>query len=491
MPAGQNKEYLWKVDRWNGGESEDSRIGPPGSFEYGVGWEIHDDTGKLQVANLPVEESDGDLIDKVIKWIEENPSNGDVYYYGEDEIFKESSGTYSSVRSVAAGTPNGQGLADFDGHMYYRTGTTLGRYDYASTWDDSWQTGLESVTDFAPLFRFKNLLLVANGRYVGTVDDVGTWNASRLTLPPGYKVRSFTAAGGLVFIAAIRGSTITGSELGYLFVWDGTSENYNDFIPVNGNPHAIVGLNNRIVIIAGNEPIIYHSSGASPQEMFRIPNIGVGKTAEVWPGAIDTWRGRIYYGISDGTSTSVLRLVREWGAKNAAFPLASNPIYPASTGTLTGTSMQITALKRIGNTIRFAWKDDTDHGVDEVDTTQYQAAATYRSLVFDRQSPFPKRVKRAVVELSRALLTNETVNLKISADAYGDPTFADNTKYNEITLSTLGSKLLVLPFTNAAVPVKERDLKFELISGGTAATKPPIKRVWVEFEEMGMILPDY
>lgn len=480
------KKYLWKQDRWYGGQSDDSRTGPAGSARYLVGWDIHEDSGLLQVANKPVKDS-STTITKLVTWMDLNPANSDMYLYGEDVIYKETGGTYSSVHTLSGDTPNGQGLANFNGYLYYVRDTILGRFNYDATWTDSWQTGLTS-SRWHPCFAFKNYLLVGHGRYVATVDDAGTFTLARLTLPVGYYVRSFFKVGTYVAILATKGQNITDSEEGFVFFWNGTSETYDDYKPITGNPHAGLAVNNKMVIIAGNPATLQESLGGEFKVIQRIPDIGIGKTAEVYPGAIDAWRGLVHFAISAGTSTTVLRTVNSWGAKNAKFEAITgsvlNPLYPISTGTLVGTSMQITAVKKIGTTIRFAWKDGSTYGVDEVDTTLFQDSATWRSLAFDRNSPYEKVGQKLIVELAGALAANESVTAKISNDPYDDPTFIDTDQYVSITLSTEGSKRLELPLVATTVPIRSSDLHIELTSGGTAATKPAIKRAWVQVDEV-------
>lgn len=482
--ANRPENYLWKIDKFNGGEAEDSRIGRnPGSFRNGTyGFDIFTDSGKLQVAKKPVKDSSTTIVD-VIKWMEINPSNGDMYAYGEDAIYKETGGTYSLVHSLSSDSPNGQGLCDFDGYMYYRTATQLGRFDYASSWTDDWQTGLTSVSDFSPMMRFKNYLMVGHGRYVGTVDDVGTWNATRLTLPPNYKVRHIFKVGRYSAILAIRGSVITDSEEGWCFLWDGTSQTYVDDFPITGNPHAGMALGNRLIWIAGTPPTLQRSLGGAAEDIHVIPGLAVGETAEVWPGAIDVWRNKVYFGISDGTAASVLRVVRAYGAKSSGFPDAINPEFPASSGTIQGTTLQITAVKRIGTTLRFAVRDGANKWIDEVDTSQLQSSARYRSLSFDNESPFDKVPPELDIELINPIATNESVVVKISNKPYADPSFADTTNYVTHTESTVGTTLIRVPLNSQSVSIRSRDLHFEIVCGGSAATKPEIKRIWIPVSE--------
>ncbi len=484
------RRYLWKIDKWNGGMADDLKTGGLGAFAYGDGFDIRDESGLLQVAAKPVKDSDA-TVDQLAKWIELNPTNNDMYAYAGDEIYKETGGTYSLARSLSGDSPAGQGLADFDGYLYYSRDTILGRFDYASTWTDSWQTGLSS-SPWHPKLRFKNLLLVGHGRYVGTVDGVGTGTAQALVLPPGYHVRSMFRVGRYAAILCTRGSSISDSEEGMLFFWDGTSGTYNDFMPVPGNPHAGIALNNKIVVIAGVQPKILESQGGEFQVVQEIPRVAVGKTAEVWPGAIDVWRNLVHFGISDGTSTEVLRMVHNWGTKNGKFDLATGPVlnaeYPTSAGVKAGTGVQIGAIKKIGTTIRFAWKSASSYGIDEVDTTLFQDSATYRSLIFDRESAYEKIASKIVIELAGKLKTNEQVDVKITRTPYDDKDFADSANYITGSLTTANKTKLELSLEEKNVAMRSRDLALEITLGGSASTKPKAKRAWVEFTEDADVL---
>ena len=489
MPNVQDKPYFWKIDRFNGGLSEDSRIGIAGAFRFGIGLDIRSDSGLLKVAKKPVEDSGGTVV-KLIKWLELNPAaNDDMYAYGENTIYKSLSGVWSVGRTLSSDSPNGQGLCDYDGYLYYRTSTQLGRFDYSSTWVDNWQTGLEAVSDFSPMLRFKEYLLIGHGRYVATVDDLGAFTLKRLTLPPGYRVRSMFRVGSYAAILAIRGLNLTSSEEGMCFLWGGNSPNYDDWIPIDGNPHAGIYHNNKMIIIAGEQPTIQESLGGPFSIMRTIPGVADGKYAEVYPGAIDLWRNMVHFGVSDGDSTTVVRAVYNWGAKNVLFDDALNAEFPTSNADVgagtgyTGTGVQITAVKRCGTKIRFAWKDSSSYGVDEIDTSQYQAVGIYRTLAFDRESPYEKVGHVVKVEAAHALAANESITVKLSSDPYDDPTFADASTTVNQTESTVGANKLTMPLTANAVPIRGSDLHLELRLAGTGSTRPTVKRVWSELKE--------
>lgn len=484
------ERYLWKQDRWNGGLSDDSKTGIPGSFRYGIGLDIRYDSGLMRLAKRAVADDAGQILD-TIKWIEVDPATLNSFYYGEDAIYKESLGIYTIIHNLSLSTdsPNGQGLCDFNGSLFYRQATQLGRHDYDVTWDDDWQTGLESCISWSPMERFLNLLLVGHGRYVGTVDDVFTWVPRRLTLPPGYNVRDIFRAGSFAVILATRGFAITDSEEGYMFLWDGTSEKYNDAIPLSGNPHAGISYNNTIVLFAGQQAEIQESLGGIAQVVQTLPKIGDNKTAEVWPGSVEFWNKMVHFGISDGSSTTIPRAIYNWGKKKSLFPDVLNAEYPASHGVLTGTGIQITAAKKIGTTLRFAWKNGSDVGVDKINMSLFQSTGTFRSLSFDRLSPYDKIAVRLKAELAGALVLGDTVSAKVSGDPYGDENFSNATTYVTGSVSTAGEKKLELPIVVNDTPIRSPDLHTELtLTSGNGQTSPVIKRAWLDTIEDADIL---
>lgn len=479
MPKASN--YFWKIDRFAGGESDDSRIGLPGSFRPGsYGLNYRKDSGLLQVANKPVKHSDT-TVNFLAKWIKQNPANGDVYAYGGSKIVKEVSGTYSLVRTIGSDSPAGQGLGFFNGKLYYASDTYLGRFDLASTWTDNYKTDLTSAP-WHPICQVKNKVLIGHARYIATVDDLDTYTNKALTLPPGYYVRSIFRAASYAIILATFGDGITDSDNGYMFIWNTTSDQYNEAIELDGNPHAGISHKNLITIITGHQPQIQQSQGGAADLVANIPDVGDGYTAEVYPGAIALWRSLVHFGISAGTSTGVQRVVRSFGRKNSGFLQSVNPEFPISTGTQKGTGIQIGAVEQIGTTLRFSWKDGTSYGIDQVDTSAYQAEGVYRSLAFDGESPYPKESSKIIIDLAESLKTNEKVTVKLSPDPYDDKEFTgdDVITFEE---TTVGIKQVECPLSSQTTQLHSPDLHLEVRLGGTAATKPQIKRIWMPIDE--------
>lgn len=486
----QDNQYFFKEDRWNGGLSEDSRLGLPGSMRFGIGCDIRSDSGFLSVAKKPVRHDAGIITDE-IDWFEEDPDTHAVYCYGKGKIWIEQEGIYSLAHEMIDNEPNGQGLKVFDKSLYYRTVDKLGRYDFAiGNWDDEFVSGLAPSTKWGPMCNVKNVMLFGHGRFIGTVDDVQFVNPEALTLPPDYFVRHIFRAGSYAVILATRGESIDASEEGMMFLWDTTSDTYNDFIPLDGNPHAGISHNNKITIFCGQQTTIQESLGGSTQIIQGIPGIGDGEIAEIYPGAVDVWRNMVHFGISDGNAGNVVRCLYNYGAKNSKFFDVLNSEFPTSVfdesgdfDDLFGSRVRITAVKKIGTTLRFAWNVGDEYGVDQIDTTQYQNQAIRRSLAFDRMSPYEKTGIKLVSELKGKLAEGESVKISVSPDPYGDPRFENEDDIVTYTESTVDEKTIEIPMTVSDVPLKSRDLHVETVLSGTGTTRPSIKRTWIQLDE--------
>lgn len=483
-------KYFWKEDRWNGALSEDSRVGDRGSARFMIGCDIRSDSGYLAVAKKPVKHDNNQIQDPIF-WMEEDPGTGDAYYYGGRRIYKEVANVTTPIYEVTEDGANGQGLRYFDKAIYFRSPTKLGRLSLTTgTFNPDFATGLSTTRFWGPMENVKNVLLFGHGRFIGTVDDVGFVNPEALKLPPGYFARHIFRAGSYGVILATFGEQITDSEKGMMFLWDTTSDVYNDFIPLDGNPHAGISHGNKITIICGQQPTIQESLGGQTTIVQGIPRVEDGRTAEVYPGAIDIWRNMVHFGISGGTSDRVIRALYNYGAKNTRFTDVLNPEFPTSNFDATGdmndllsSGVQITACKKFGTTMRYACSQNGVNWIDQIDMAQYQSQAIRRSLAFDRNSPYEKSADKLIMELKGSLKADESVSVTISPDPYGDEDFTSTTSTIAKTEATVGTKLFTLPMTAESNPIRSRDIHYEVRLKGTGATRPSLKRTWIDIIE--------
>lgn len=516
------KKFLWLIDQWNGGLSDSPRKGLPGAFRGGSkGLDYSSEPGILKAAQGVTKKS-GSTITDLISWIEYDEANGNVYYYGEENIYKEEGTgfgtTWTSEHNISADTPNGQGLKLFNGYLYYRSATRLGRYDLDATWDDDWQTGLTDCTDWSPLHTFTNLLLCGHGRYIATVDDLGTYTAEALTLPPNMHVRHIFDNGTYAVILANPSDDIP-YTLGhsYAFLWDGVSDQYNEVIRISGGIHGGFAIDNKMYFIVGQNISIQESYGGPARTISRLPNTRADDELEVFPGSLENWQGTLIFGlyaraISSSVGGNVINAgVYRFGSRGVYEPNTLNCEIPGSPWNDAGsggwdaidgsTERQITAIKQVGNQLRIAWRSKvggtTTFGVDYLDEDNFLERAEYFSLIYDRESPYPKHPSRLVVELAEELSGTESIEVGLSPDPWSQVGFnMSNSEphYRSFDDSdddyTSGSTRLDFPL-NLASPDKtdnpwrshEMWLKLTLLPDTNTNVTPKVKRVWVEYTE--------
>ena len=373
------------IEKFYGGWSLGSKSGPEGSCRFSQGLNYKSDPDYI-TANKALVLNSADAVIGMPKFI--TSYNALIYFVDAGGvIYKVTSGSYSGVRTVSNCT--GQGLAGYNDYLYYRQNSQIGRMDWAtSTFTDNWTTSnVQTVVDWGVLLPFMNLLLVANGRYLGTWDDA-TWTYNKLTFPKGYFVRDIGVMGEYAVLAVNDNEDITQAKRGFLFFWDGTSSTYNFFTEVleGGGISSIQANQENVFVFAGSSGNIYKYNGAT-NKVKKIPYIGDGKTVYVYPGAETNYKGLCLFGLAGGTSTTAYRGVYSYGSPEIGYSDGLNFEYPISTGTVTGTGVSIGAMQTIGSDLYVGWKDGTSYGVDKLSTTTNQLSVTYESLVVTTNNP--------------------------------------------------------------------------------------------------------
>ncbi len=459
------------IDKFYGGWALGSKSGIEGSFRYGLGLNFRDDPDHITANKALVKDSSTTVVD-LPKWFTSYGS--DVYAYGSaGKLYKKSSGTWSVARSVSNST--GQGMEVYNDYLYYRQNAQIGRYGDLSgspSFTDNWKTSgdnVQTVVDWGPMKAFLDFIAFGNGRYLATWND-STFTYNKLSWPKGYFVRDLGIMGEYLAIAVNDNEDITKAKRGFIFLWDGTSSTYNFFseVPEGGGISSIQANQDSVIIFAGSKGNIYLYNGKA-NKVKKIPYLGSGKTIYVYPGADTNFGGLTCFGLAGGTSTAIYRGVYSWGQSDLDFPNALNLEYPISSGTTSGTGVDIGAVKAIGSDLYVGWKDGTTYGIDLLSTTTNQTSVVYESLIVTTNKPIDVTREKLFF---KPLASGQSITLYVKADQ-GSWVEAGSASY--AVDGAVTTKLLNYEFSADDVEVK-------VVLAGTS-TMPSLSKVILEYEE--------
>jgi len=153
-----------------------------------------------------------------------------TYGIGNTKLFKISSTTVASGGSPSwpktiTGATAGKSIAYLKGVLYYFFNTasdsSIGAYDLASTFDDTWQTGLAKAT-LIPVATKEDIMLFGHGRYVGTYfSSTAAISKTKLDFGTNHEVADICFHANQWFIAVNGGVS-------------GTNRNYSQIYSYNG-----------------------------------------------------------------------------------------------------------------------------------------------------------------------------------------------------------------------------------------------------------------
>lgn len=453
---------LWRINNWTGGISTGSKKGIDGSFYFGQGMDFRTDPDLLQTNYTMVKDSSTNVTD-LIKWFAQY--NTTIYAYGDTGKIYSNASSWTSLRTVSGST--GQGLAVFressvDG-LYYAQSTQLGRYaDLSGTpsFTDNYKA-LNADVLWHPMKTFLNFLCVGNGNTLATLDSAGVWEPEAITLPFGWKIKSLEVKGDLLFIGGWKGTAITDYEQGALFSWDGTSLTWNSVEYINESGiNSMFNQSDALFISAGTRGNIYQYTGGKFFKIKKIPFIGTGKVAEVYPGAMTGYNGIVHIGAAGSTTSTTLNQgIYTWGQAEKNYPMVLNFDYPISTGTIQGTALSIGAVFGASPTkLYVGWKDGATYGIDLISTTTKQTTLIYESLIYDAKTPYTPKLFKEV----RLLLPSGTAVVKYKADRAAN--------YTTLTLAAASlstTNYLIYPLNDATGFIRCNELQVRIEVTGT------------------------
>lgn len=238
---------------------------------------------------------------------------------------------------------------------------------------------LVTDTQFHPIVRFLNKIVIGNERYLATWDGA-SYNANLIAFPPNTHVRCFGFWRANLVIGTWQEQTSGDPNIfdwnsGKIYFWDGISLTFNSSIDVpEGQVNCVLGLDSDLYYFAGYKGQLFLYQGSYMTEtgngrgnlVRRIPSIEGNSFLEVNPMALTMWRGLLHFGLGVNSSSNLLqRGTWSYGSWQPPYPDALSFDYPISTGNI-GTSVSIGAVYPVGETLLQSWNDTGAYGVDQI-----------------------------------------------------------------------------------------------------------------------------
>jgi hypothetical protein len=441
-----------------------------------------------------------------VKWIVRDPVTVANFYAvdsaGTVYVSTNSGASFAALGSQPSSAGAGQGLAIWKDYLWCPRATAMDLYGPLSgspSWTNAW-SGLTMDTDslWHPLFvsELDDKLYGGAGRYIFSIsEDTGetfapatsttyTATARALTLPANIKVKCLAELSNNLMIGTWKGTNIYDFNSAIIYPWDGSSITYNQpiFIKENG-VNAMLSDNGSLYILAGIGGLIYKSNGIQAWPIGKIPlsvsDISGGKYLEPYPGAIMTFKGKLYFALSSSTTSG--KIVSDGIGIYSLYETGDENIlnlehFISSESTGSANATVIGALLPISrDQFLCGWRDNTTYGIDLLSTTSFSYSTSYSGYF---ESPlyqvgtFLNRKPFSQIEfyLAKELAASEGIRVKFRINLTDSWTTIG-------TYTTSNIRTGEISFNDAVnIPACENlQIRCELL--GTSTTTPELLRI--------------
>jgi hypothetical protein len=238
-------------------------------------------------------------------------------------------------------------------------------------------------TQFHPIVQFQyqplggsltGAEIIGNERYLA-VWDGANYIPNFITLTPGWKVRCFAQWRQYLAIGVWKGGNIYDLHQGRIYFWTGYQPAYDFFIDVpEGQINALFGVDSDLYMFAGYRGQLldykggyfYNTGNSESNKIKKMPLLESNTYTEVYPGALNMWRGLLHMGLyANSSSTTSQRGAYSYGTLNPFYPEALSFDYPISTGNR-GSSVTIGLVYPVGQNLLIGWRDGSGYGCDVI-----------------------------------------------------------------------------------------------------------------------------
>lgn len=363
-------------------------------------------------------------------------------------------------------------------HVTVSTGTTTilssGSNDLETGYFKSYYQFLVEDTKFHPLDKFLQLLVIGNERYVGTYEGTN-YIPHKIILPAGYNVWCFGLWREYLAIGTVKGGSLTDTDSGRIYFWDGISSFYNFFIDVpEGGVTALLGSRGQLHVWAGyqGDHLIY-GGGDSAEKIKRLPKVEDNSATHIYPAAVTMWKSLLRYGAAgESDSTLLERGVYTYGKANLRYEDILTYDYSISTGSR-GDSVRIGLVLPVKQQLLVGWGDGTGFGIDYIDPDNNCAPeGTIEFLTEDQDQIWKEKLANTFVSLFDPLTSGQGVVLKYKMD--------NDSAWREMTSTpTTDDTLARLDISES----RHHEVQFAIDITSTSGVSPVIRGCGIELDD--------
>ena len=295
---------IWKISRFDKGVGN---VNAPGMFWWSQGLDFESSPPYIRVAAKLLKETDSASVTTLgdIFWGTIFDSTNWVVNMNDGKFFKFSFPSWTEVHDNV-NTWGGLGLfgdSQIDnftekGFLYFASNGWAGRYQRETdTWTDSWQSFASSNNaELCPITKFLKFICFGNQRYLAVWDTAASsWNATRITLPLGYKIKWLMPLTDYLVISAHHNAFGTA-----LFFWDGVSGTYNRVLQLPNVRALAAAVDKNVLYVITGDGWINLFNGVGLIRLNRFPDIELdanyASLLNINPDAVKVFQGVILIG---------------------------------------------------------------------------------------------------------------------------------------------------------------------------------------------------
>jgi hypothetical protein len=239
-------------------------------------------------------------------------------------------------------------------------------------------------------------------------------------------------------------------------------------------------IGNILIVLAGIGGTIFRSDGVNAIPIGQMPqDLTGGKYLEWYPGAICSYKNKIFFGVGNGGTTAISGMgvysLFQTGRGNVLN--LEHQISTLSTGA--SNPLKVSALLPISrDTIQIGWRDNVIFGIDLSSSTSFAFGTDYSGYfvtpLFTVGSNLNEyKFSQIEFNLARPLRTTEGIKLEYRKDLTAD--FTTIGTFNYATWGAILSKNIVAEISNEIKSCEQ--IQFKISLNGSSTTSPELKSI--------------